>query len=397
MKRAARTFFILGIVILWAGLVSCSVTPSLPQVATPVLSPASGPFDWDMGVTITCPTSGATIYFTTNGNTPSESSMAYTGAIPVVGDGKSITITTYATAPGLADSETVSGTYSVEYPWFPFPASGSGPFSSPGGIAVDAGGGIYVANSSCSSIVRVTDMYGSNMETLGGFNSPNGLTLDSSSHIYVADTTNHFIVHVDNMTGDGWETHGAYGPGTDQFDTPSGIAVDYYGAIYIADTLNNRIVRMADMSGSLWTSRGAPLNAIGSGYGEFYSPRGIAVDSGGRIYVADTYNNRIARMDDISGVGWTTLGGTTSGSDPGQFFLPGGIALDSSGRIYVADTYNNRIVKMNDMSGSGWTTFGAYGTGPGQFIVPGGIALDSKGRVYVADTGNYRIVRVIWD
>ena len=85
---------------------------------------------------------------------------------------------------------------------------------------------------------------------------------------------------------------------------------------------------------------------------QFNRPFGIAVDSSGRIYVADTANDRVVRMDDMTGRGWVALG--TTGRGAGQFEAPRAIFVDSQGRIYVADTLNNRIVSMDDMTGRGW-------------------------------------------
>jgi streptogramin lyase len=183
-------------------------------------------------------------------------------------------------------------------------------------------------------------------------------------------------------------TFGSSGSGSGQLGSPWGIALDSSGRIYVADTYNNRVVRMDNMSGSGWTAYGS----YGPNTGQFYDPLGgIAVDSSGRIYVADTYNNRIVRMDDMSGSGWTTLHPVSA---PYQFTRPCGIAVDSSGRIYVADANNHRIVRMDDMNGSGWTSYGSYGSGTGQLSYPRGIAVDSNGRIYAADSGNNRITRM---
>jgi DNA-binding beta-propeller fold protein YncE len=85
----------------------------------------------------------------------------------------------------------------------------------------------------------------------------------------------------------------------------------------------------------------------------------------GRIYVADRENNRIVRMNDMTGAGWTTFGAEGSGTN--QFNDPFSIFVDGAGRIYVTDNRNNRIVRMNDMTGAGWTTFGTAGSGTNQF------------------------------
>jgi hypothetical protein len=122
--------------------------------------------------------------------------------------------------------------------------------------------------------------------------------------------------------------------------------------------------------------------------GQLYYPQGVAVDSQGYVYVADTINDRIQKFDSngtfISK--WGSLG-----SSDGRFFYPNRIAVDSQGYVYVADTGNNRIQKFNS-NGKFITKWGSKGSADdGQFDYPNGIAVDSTGKVYVADWDNHRI------
>ena len=105
----------------------------------------------------------------------------------------------------------------------------------------------------------------------------------------------------------------------------------------------------------------------GSGVGQFYGAYGIALDALGRIYVADTYNCRIVRMDDMNGTNWTVYGGTC-GSGPGLFSDPSGIAVDAAGKIYVMDSGNSQVVRVDDMNGANWAAYGSPGSGTGQFV-----------------------------
>jgi DNA-binding beta-propeller fold protein YncE len=125
------------------------------------------------------------------------------------------------------------------------------------------------------------------------------------------------------------------------------------------------------MTGAGWVTFGTR----GSRIGQFNDPGGIALDVIGRIYVADSQNHRITRIDNMIGGGWTTLG--ASGSGDKQFSGPRGLTLDSEGRLYVVDSGNNRIVRVNAMTGDGWVALsGHYGTA---------IAVDGDGRIYFAE------------
>src|SRR5215469_14734200 len=114
--------------------------------------------------------------------------------------------------------------------------------------------------------------------------------------------------------------------------------------------------------------------------------RNRRLDSLGRIYVADTYNSRIVRIDDFKGTNWTTFG--TYGSDAGQFNNPYAISVDASGEIYVMDSGNSRLVRIDDMNGTNWTV-STIGVGPGDYQFAQystTVAFDSSGLLYVADS-----------
>ncbi len=151
------------------------------------------------------------------------------------------------------------------------------------------------------------------------------------------------------------------------FNGPCGVAVDSSGDIYVADSNNYAIKRM--------DAGGNNITTLGSG---FTYPLGIAVDSSRNIYVGEPVNNAIKRMD-ASGNNITTLG---SGFDH-----PESIAVDSSGNIYVADVYNN-VIKRMDANGNNITELGSG------FFMPFGVAVDNSGNIYVADTYNNVIKRM---
>lgn len=176
---------------------------------------------------------------------------------------------------------------------------------------------------------------------------------------------------------------GTVGSGDGQFSSPRGVATDPAGNVYVADTANNRVQKFTSSGNFI-----AKWGTLGSGDGQFNSPRGIATDASGNVYVADTNNHRV-QMFSSTGNFITKWGALGSGN--GQFNTPGGIAIAPDGDVYVADTLNDRV-QVFSPSGEFWITkWGAPGSGDGQFNDPYGIATDPAGNVYVADTGNHRI------
>src|SRR3989475_8678018 len=200
------------------------------------------------------------------------------------------------------------------------------------------------------------------------------------------------ILRSDDLNGTNLISYGTQGSDVGQFYGAYGIAVDSAGRIYVADTYNARIVRIDDMNGTNWTS----LGTYGSDVGQFNNPSGISIDPAGKIYVMDTGNNQLVRMDDMNGTNWTTLSGIGSGDGQfAQYVAP--VAFDASGRIYIADTGNRRIVRMDDTSGTNWTTLTqspVIGMYIFSFGSPIGVAVDAAGRIYVADSYRPSVLRV---
>jgi sugar lactone lactonase YvrE len=188
------------------------------------------------------------------------------------------------------------------------------------------------------------------------------------------------ILRSDDLNGTNLISYGTQGNGVGQFYGAYGIALDSAGRIYVADTYNDSIVRIDDMNGTNWTRFGTR----GSDVSQFMSPSAISVDSAGRIYVMDTGNGRLVRMDDMSGTNWTTVTGQFA-----QYSAP--VAFDASGRIYVADA--GQIVRMDDMTGTNRTTLTQSPVINGYIYSlrsPVGVAVDSAGRIYIADAGSYQ-------
>ncbi|HTV39130.1 MAG TPA: immunoglobulin domain-containing protein [Candidatus Sulfotelmatobacter sp.] len=191
-----------------------------------------------------------------------------------------------------------------------------------------------------------------------------------------------------------------------EFNNPGAVAMDSSGNIYIADTADNTIRKIA-AGGTVSTFAGSPGisgSADGDGTNAFFNaPQGIAVDSSGNVYVADTGNNTIRKITSAGVV--STLAGEagTAGSANGlgtnaQFYAPEGLAVDGSSNVFVADTWNDTIREVSP-SGSVTTIAGspedfgstnASGTNA-LFYEPGDVAVDTSDDVFVADTGNNAI------
>jgi sugar lactone lactonase YvrE len=242
------------------------------------------------------------------------------------------------------------------------------------------------------------------------FYNPRNVAVDASGTVYVADTQNSVIRKitpsgtVSVLAGTPGMFGSADGPGnTALFSGPQGIAVDTAGNLYVADTGNDTVRKITSGGtvGTLAGSAGNPGNADGTGTNaQFYAPAGVAVDSAGSVYVADTWNHTIRKITS-GGVSSTLAGlagtaGTFDGTNTSaRFNLPTGVALDSAANIYVSD-YNNDTIRKVTAAGAvttlaGWA--GIWGNTDGTngnalFSGPAGISVDNSGNLYVADSGN---------
>jgi hypothetical protein len=190
------------------------------------------------------------------------------------------------------------------------------------------------------------------------------------------------ILRSDDLSGTNAIAYGTQGSGVGQFYGPQGIALDSSGRIYIADIYNDRIIRIDDMNGTNWTSYGT----YGAGQGQFTLPQSISIDPGGHIWVVDG-TGRLIRMDDMNGTNWATVA-TAGGSGVGQFAgLSSAPGFDFQGRIYVADAGNGWIVRFDDLNFTNWTTSPALGAVTG-------VVVDAAGKIYAADSTPASVIRI---
>lgn len=191
------------------------------------------------------------------------------------------------------------------------------------------------------------------------------------------------------------------------FAEPYGLATDSAGNVYVADSFNH-LIRKITSAGVVTTLAGNQLygNVDGTGTAaRFFNPDGVATDSTGNVYVADTYNDSIRKVSP-AGVVTTLAGSGVGGSADGtgtaaSFYTPVGVATDNAGNVYVADTSNDTIRKITPagvvttLAGTAGVAGSADGTGAAAtFNLPEGIATDSAGNIYVTDTAN-NIIRKI--
>ncbi|MDQ3413382.1 MAG: NHL repeat-containing protein [Verrucomicrobiota bacterium] len=255
---------------------------------------------------------------------------------------------------------------------------------------------------------------GTGMEAL--FASPSEIAISPVGTLYVADTGNHLIRKitpagvVTTLAGTPGVPGSADGTGSAaQFNSPIGIAINGSGPLYVADS-DNHTIRKVTTAGVVTTLAGSP-GVAGSADGvgaaaRFTGPRGMAVDSTGNVYVADTFNNTIRKITPAGVV--TTLAGTAgaAGSADGtgsaaRFNRPRGVGIDSDNNLYVADTANNTIRKVTlagvvtTFAGLAGVSGAVDGTGSeARFFGPIGIDVGADGNVFVADTVNDTIRKI---
>jgi len=172
---------------------------------------------------------------------------------------------------------------------------------------------------------------------------------------------------------------GGRGNGRGQFDSPRGIAIDSAGNIFVADSNNGRIEKFSP-SGVFIIS----IGTSGKGHGQFGEPNGLAIDSFGNIYVAEASNHRVQKLAPDG-----TFIAEWKGPDSG-FYGPRSLAIGPDYAVYVLDQGRTRIVKFSP-DGRALIKWGTAGSGDGQFTDPTSVAVDPGNKVYVADPRNSRI------
>lgn len=280
----------------------------------------------------------------------------------------------------------------------PGSADGSGTtarFAAPGQMATDSYGDIFAVDQANYTIRKVTPT--GDVTTFAGsagqqgtadgtgasarFMYPHGIAIDASDNLYIGD----FGSGIRKITPD--QVVSTYLPASSSLGDPYSLAIDSSGDLYTLDPANCAIhkvtatLAVSTLAGGQCTGGGA--DGTGSA-AQFSSALGLAIDSAGTLYVADTYNDTIRKVTSAGVV--TTIAGTAGSAGyadaqgaAARFDLPVGISIDSAGNLYVSDTYNH-IIREIDATGAVKTVVGAQplvgvqpGSLPGSLAFPGGI------------------------
>jgi DNA-binding beta-propeller fold protein YncE len=247
-------------------------------------------------------------------------------------------------------------------------------FRSPVAVAIDRDGNYVVADASdrkigvFDNVLRTMIWWDTGLIAEIGLVSPQGIAVDSRNRYLVTDAESHavFVLNEAGKTPFKW---GSFGSGDDQFNTPLGIAVDPQDNVYVADSGNSRVKKHA-VDGrmiSAWAVEG--------------NPRAVAVGPKGDVFVL--VGRRILKFStegDLRGA----LGEEAGWEDPR------GIAVDGGGFLYVAEAGQHKIVKL-DEDGKVVSSWGGQGGGPGQLAFPVGLTVDPQGRVVVVERDNHRL------
>jgi sugar lactone lactonase YvrE len=337
---------------------------------------------------------------------------------------------------------TVAGNGTAGYSGDNGPAT-SAELSQPQDVAVDASGNIYFADANNHLIRKVMAATGIITTVAGGgtagygtagypgdngpatsaeLTQPDGVAVDASGNIYIADSDRIRKVTaatgiITTVAGNGTQGYsGDNGPATSaELSGAFGVAVDASGNIYIADYSNLRIRKVTVATGIITTVAGNGTQGYSGDNGlatsaEVDYPYGVAVDTLGNIYIADTFNNRVREVSASTGIITTVAGdgaygysGDNGAAASSEMENPTGVTIDASGNVYIADQFNNRIRKVMAATGiittvAGDGTIGYAGdNGPAtnaELDGPWGVAVDVSGNLYIGDLQNNRIRKV---
>lgn len=236
---------------------------------------------------------------------------------------------------------------------------------SPGGLALDGDGNLYITNQSMYGRVLKLAPGSSNPEVLPftGLYEPQGVAVAADGSVYVSDFNNR-VVKLAPDTGEQTELPFS------GLNYPEGVTVDAQGSVYVADRGNNRVVKLPAGAGAQVV---LPFTGL-------HNPDDVAVDSNGNVYVTDTDNDRVVRLSAGSNT-QTDLPFTGLSS-------PWGVSVDRADNVYVTNHENHKVMKLDPVTNNQTKLPFAGLNTPLQVVV------DADGALYVADRGNNRVVKL---
>jgi sugar lactone lactonase YvrE len=318
----------------------------------------------------------------------------------------------------------------------------SATLASPGGVAVDAAGNIYVADTASTAIRKISNGVITSIAWLGGLHSPSSVAVDASGGVYFSDTAFHQITLISNGVQSLFAGSGNGCSGTTANNAaantagvcfPTGVAVGQAGRVYIVQQttegntlglyggVNYGLVRVVQ-NGLISTAAGGGNEYMGdngpAADAAFNESAGLAADGSGNVYLADSFNNLIRKI--ANGIVTTVAGngfgagaaacgysGDGGPSTNAELCWPYGVGVDPAGNLYIADSANHVI---REVSGGIITTIAGNGSTAGQtecgysgdggkateaeLCTPQGVTADASGNVYIADTLNNVIRKV---
>jgi uncharacterized protein (TIGR03437 family) len=297
-------------------------------------------------------------------------------------------------------------------------------------IAFDTSGNAYIADSGNARIRMVSTagvitsvVGGGTTYTEGGLatatvlSGPHGVAVDSSANIFIADADGNKIFKVSSNTITTFAGTGTRGFAGDsgtasnaQFNGPSSIVLDGSGNVYVTDLFNARVRKIT--SSNVSTVAGNGLTAYSGDGGSaqnalMNAAAGVVPAPGGLVYISDTNNQRIRRINSdgtiatVAGNGTPGFSGDGSAASGAQVAYPSGLAADTGGNVYFSDTANQRVRKISGgiistVAGNGTSGYGGDGgaAGSAQLNSPAGLAVDSAGNLYIADYSNHAVRKV---
>lgn len=214
---------------------------------------------------------------------------------------------------------------------------------------------------------------------------PVGLTVGPDGLVWVPDTHYHRII-VYTPTGEEVLRFGERGHGPGQFIYPTDVAFDERGLIYVSEYGDNDRIQVFQRDGNS-IRHVRTIGRFGHSEGSFSRPQSLLIRDG-LLYVTDACNHRI-QVFGLDGQYLRQIGRV--GSGPGEFRFPYGLDMDAQGRLIVCEFGNNRVQRIDPVSGKGLGVWGVGGRAPGELAYPWGVAVDKRGRVIVVDAGNNRL------